>query len=359
MMGWSAVEKFTKSDGHRLALLAVAAQTKLTAQLTAAPSPTLPPSPIANRQSPIANGTNAFIQPRTLAALALTTVVLWFASLYLTGCGTPVGIATANLLESPTNQAIINFAVDAGVNSLVASVGGKIPTQAQAPLTAAASSVVASVSSGVIYSIAQALRTKQGTTQAAIPASLTQAATYIGGAPADIAPAIATAVQTLAGQGVPADAANEAVAATLDATAKAAQAQVDADLQSALLELRNQPTHIESHERSISLQQRDARLSAVRGNTSGLHDVSGSSADDQSGTRSTGGVGDERSEYGVAEQEAALYLLLRLPRSPQFWLTSYTALGFNGADEWPDDVDEETAAVRRSSAASCSSSAKG
>ena len=27
---------------------------------------------------------------------------------------------------------------------------------------------------------------------------------------------------------------------------------------------------------------------------------------------------------------------------PSFWLTSYTALGFNGADEWPDEVDEDS-----------------
>jgi Helicase conserved C-terminal domain/SNF2-related domain len=27
---------------------------------------------------------------------------------------------------------------------------------------------------------------------------------------------------------------------------------------------------------------------------------------------------------------------------PLFWLTSYTALGFNGADEWPDEVDEDS-----------------
>ena len=39
-----------------------------------------------------------------------------------------------------------------------------------------------------------------------------------------------------------------------------------------------------------------------------------------------------RAEWKPAEPDAR----------PSFWLTSYTALGFNGADEWPDEVDEES-----------------
>lgn len=158
----------------------------------------------------------------TSKTLPLTIVVaLLLPALALTGCGTPVGIAFANFLDSPENQAIVKIGVQAGVDSLIESYGSKIPDGARTQLEAAAIAAGSSLTTGLIYASAQALRTKQGTSQDVSTAALTATATTQAAVPSAVALPIARAVTALNNQGVPADAANEAVAQTLDAVANA------------------------------------------------------------------------------------------------------------------------------------------
>jgi hypothetical protein len=158
--------------------------------------------------------------PGTLQKTVTLIALFCGLSFFFTGCGTQAGINAANVLESPAMAAIVQFGVDAGVNSLIASAGSKIPASAEAPLSQAADAAANGVATSILYAAAQALRTQQSTPQSASPSTLA-AVTQQAGVSSAVAPVIASAVQQLAAKGVPADAANEAVAATLDATAAA------------------------------------------------------------------------------------------------------------------------------------------
>lgn len=144
---------------------------------------------------------------------------IFFAALLLAGCGTTAGIGFANFLESAANARIIAVASQAGAASIFASLGGNISPDAQAALSSAAAGVIDTAGTGVVWAIGEALRGKQGTSSAAKSGVLTATLTANAGAPAKIAYPVAKAVTALTIEGIPADAANEAVAVTVQSVA--------------------------------------------------------------------------------------------------------------------------------------------
>ncbi len=138
--------------------------------------------------------------------------------LFIAGCGTPFGIGVSNALNSPVNQAIIAAASNAAAASLVQSVGGKAnlsDAESQAANVATAA-IINSVSSAAISGLSAALRTQQGTPNAANRAVI--ASTVAQAGVPNLAPAISAAVSNLSVQ-IPASKANESIAAALDAVA--------------------------------------------------------------------------------------------------------------------------------------------
>lgn len=159
------------------------------------------------------DGTSKTLPLSLVAALLIPILLL------TPGCGTPAGIAVADFLESPANQAVITAASNGIAVSLTNSLGSKFNANAatEQATQVAISSLINGVTSGGAYAAAQALRTKQSTDKAAAPGAITAAVTQSG--TPEIAPVVATAVTNLTKTGVPADAANEAVASALDAVA--------------------------------------------------------------------------------------------------------------------------------------------
>lgn len=186
------------------------------AELSAAPAaPAVPPSSASSASS--SSSTSGHASLSLLCALGL------FAAL-LVGCGTPFGIGVADALESQANQKVIAAAVSFGVGSLVASLGGNVPPDLKTTISTAGGAVADGVAWGTVYAGAELLRTKQSTASSAKPGALT-ASLMQAGLPQDKATVVAQSVATLTQKGVPADVANEAVAATLDGAASAKAAQ--------------------------------------------------------------------------------------------------------------------------------------
>lgn len=177
------------------------------------------------------SGAAAVVSGGTAGGLTGTAaaILAGFLIVGLVGCGTPFANGVADVLQSPANQMIVAAASQAAVVSLESSIGGKVPATMQAPIETAAGAVVNGVAWTGIYSIGQALRTKQGTTAAngspisASPGVLTAALVNQAGIDPGTAKIVATSVSTIAQQGIPPDIANEAVARLMD-TAAAAKA---------------------------------------------------------------------------------------------------------------------------------------
>lgn len=151
----------------------------------------------------------------------LALVTLFAASAMLSGCGTNTGTSVANFLESPTNAKILSAASQAGAAAIANSTGkGLTPEQNQA-LAAAVAPTLSGVGTGVVWAIGEALRSKQGTTDAAKAVPVSAAVSIGSGAPASVANPVAVAVSKLAELGIPANVANEAVAVAVQSVASA------------------------------------------------------------------------------------------------------------------------------------------
>jgi hypothetical protein len=153
-------------------------------------------------------------QPSLITQLLTLIAVIALAGWLLQGCGTPTGIAVANFLESPANTAVVGGIVNGESAALIESATGKtnLTADQQSQLTAVASTAASGVSTGVLWAIGEALRTKQGTIESATAGNLAPAIVNQAGATAAVAQPIAQAVQNLAASGVPPQVANEAVA---------------------------------------------------------------------------------------------------------------------------------------------------
>lgn len=147
-------------------------------------------------------------------------IVVCLVSCFLVACGTPFGVGVANVLDSPANQAFIKFAASAAGAYVVSELGANASDAEQQATRAAASGIVNGVSSAFASSIAAALRTKQGTPQAADTSAIASAVVLQGGAPLAAAPRIAQAVAKLSTATGNANVANEAIAVAFDALAK-------------------------------------------------------------------------------------------------------------------------------------------
>lgn len=158
-----------------------------------------------------------------LASLLLITAFAFVAVAYFAGCGTPQGISVANFLESPANTAIVGSVVNGESAALIEQATGKskLSPDEQSQLTAVASTAMSGVSTGVLWAIGEALRTKQGTIQSATASNLVPAIVTQGGASGAVAQPIAQAVQNLAASGIPPQTANEAVAIAVQSVAEA------------------------------------------------------------------------------------------------------------------------------------------
>lgn len=131
------------------------------------------------------------------------------ASLFLSGC-----VATADFLESSASQKILTAVSNAASASLAQSIGGgNMTPKARAAIQEVGAAAINSTSSALVFGLAELLRSKQATKDAATAKGVADAARQAG-VPALQLP-LSQAVAATAKTSTP-DAANEAVAAALD-----------------------------------------------------------------------------------------------------------------------------------------------
>lgn len=139
------------------------------------------------------------------------------ALLLVVGCLSLAGCAGfADFLESPTNQKILTIASNAAAASLTQSIGGKLDPAARDAIQAASGAAINGASSAAVFGLAELIRSKQATKDAATAKGIADAARNAG--VPDLALPVAKAVVAV-GKTAPPDQANEAVAASLDALA--------------------------------------------------------------------------------------------------------------------------------------------
>lgn len=141
------------------------------------------------------DGTSKIVAPAIVAFLAIGLI----------GCA-----AVADFLESPTNAKVISIASSVGGASLTHSLGSKVTPDQEAILQSAATAAIETTSTGAIWWFAEWLRSKQST-----PSAAKAGVIAAGGVPLPVASAVPALVAT----GVPPDAANEAVAMTVQTVA--------------------------------------------------------------------------------------------------------------------------------------------
>ncbi|MDB6079086.1 MAG: hypothetical protein JWO82_2833 [Akkermansiaceae bacterium] len=156
--------------------------------------------------------------------IALLAIAL---SALLPSCGTPAGKVASGVISSPAVQAIVSLAVKAGENALLEKTGQKLSPEAQAALAAAVTPLVDQVTTSTLTGIADALKGKQATADAANSGKLIAAVTSATATPVPIAVNVAEAVPTISNTvpGASPAIANSVVAAAIEsvATQRAAQ----------------------------------------------------------------------------------------------------------------------------------------